>query len=545
MNKAGAIIRVSTVKQLDGTSPDKQLVAIQTLASEQGYIIEPANIWKLAESGNLIDREGFRNALEAVTAGKVSRVFVFNVDRLGRNSLEMMLFLRDMGNSDIECWAAESKKVLKWDDFIFQIEAAVASKERQEIIKRTSDGMERAIRRGQFSGGIIAYGYRFNPETKALEVDDEEAKVIKLIFSWTVDEQISTIKIANRLNAMGIPTRYKKDGRKIFYKGKRAAEHTAGIWRAGRILNMMKNTAYMGVWEYGKRSKKRKPENRIKTTCPAIVTPDVFKKAQQVMSSHRISQDNKPTRKYLLRGLIKCELCGLTFIGTYYRTNHVKGKEKRYYVCDGRHSYLKLGKPKCENPYLKASELEDAVWEDVKFYCENPEVAIHQLRENNSTNANDVILPLDEIEKQIREIERQKKNILELSIKSKEVDSESVDALLSENKASLKSLQVYKEQLQNRMSNSKRLEEEIQSVADRLASLQGNIENATYEEKFKAVSALVKSITVNKNKVGEKDIPVVTITYRFNDPESLPAFSPSVSAILEDCTLTDSWRRLT
>ncbi|HUI87718.1 MAG TPA: hypothetical protein VLX61_03225 [Anaerolineales bacterium] len=118
-----------------------------------------------------------------------------------------------------------------------------------------------------------------------------------------------------------------------------------------------------------------------------------------------------------------------------------------------------------------------------------------------------------------------------------------MDALLSENKASLKSLQAYKEQVQSRTSNSKRLEEEIQSVADRLASLQGNIENATYEEKFKAVSALVKSITVNKNKVGQKDIPVVTITYRFNDPESLPAFSPSIPAIVGNYTLTDSSRR--
>lgn len=179
MKKAGAIIRVSTIKQLDGTSPDKQINFIKELANEQGFILDPANIWKLAESGNLIDREGFRNALDAVEAGKVSRVYVFNIDRLGRNSLEMMLFLRDMGNLGIECWAAESKKVLKWDDFLFQIEAAVASKERQEILKRTSDGMERAVKRGQFSGGVIAYGYRYNPLTKMLEIDEEEADVIR------------------------------------------------------------------------------------------------------------------------------------------------------------------------------------------------------------------------------------------------------------------------------------------------------------------------------------------------------------------------------
>lgn len=541
MNKAGAIIRVSTIKQLDGTSPDKQLVAIQTLASEQGYTIEPANIWKLAKSGNLIDREGFRNALDAVAAGKVSRVYVFNVDRLGRNSLEMMLFLRDMGNLDIECWAAESKKVLKWDDFLFQIEAAVASKERQEIIKRTSDGMERAVKRGQFSGGIIAYGYRYNPESKALEVDEDEAKVIKLIFDWTTKDKISTVRIAERLNAMSIPTRYKKDGRKISYKGKRSAEHTAGIWRAGRVLNMMKNSAYMGVWEYGKRSKKRKAEDRIKVTCPVIVTSEQFSLAQEVLSSHRIYPLNTEPRKYLLRGLITCELCGLTYSGVYARVGHNKSREKRYYVCNGCHSYKKIGKPKCLNASINANELEKAVWEDVKFYCQNPEVAIHQLRELHSARYEDSLPQIAEVGKQIQELQRQRRNIIELSIKSKELDTETVDNLLNENKRSLNELQAYKDSLENQRKGYQQLEDEIQSVASRLASLQSSIENATFEEKFRAISVLVKSITVNKNMVGNKETPVVTITYRFNDPEkavALPALSNP--AIVNDYTLTDS-----
>ena len=270
MNKAGAIVRVSTVKQLDGTSPDKQLAAIQSFADEQGYSIKSENIWKLAKSGNISDREGFRSALDAASMGKVSRVYVLNVDKLGRNTLEMLLFLRDMNDLSIECWAAENKKALQGDDFILQIEAAVASKERQEIIKPTSDGMERAIRRGQFSGGVIAYGYNYNRESKKLEVDEEEAKIIKLMFSWTIEDRLSTVKIAERLNDLGIPTRYKKNGRKINYKGKRKEEFTAGIWRAGRVLNMIKNPAYMGVWEWGKRSKKRKMDNRIPGYCPRL-----------------------------------------------------------------------------------------------------------------------------------------------------------------------------------------------------------------------------------------------------------------------------------
>jgi site-specific DNA recombinase len=521
LNNAGAIVRVSTVKQLDGTSPDKQLAAIQSFAIEQGYSIEPDNIWKLAESGNIIDREGFRNALNAATLGKVSRVYVFNVDRLGRNSLEMMLFLRDIQNSGIECWAAENKKSLRWDDFIFQIEAAVASKERQEIIKRTSDGMERAIKRGQFSGGIIAYGYKYNHETKQLEVDQEEVKVIKMIFSWTIEEHISTVKIAERLNALGIPTRYKKDGRKISYKGKRKEGFTAGIWRAGRVLNMMRNTAYMGVWEWGKRSKKRKQDNRITGYCPAIVSIEEFNKAQEVIHGNRVIQSHEPNRKYILRGLIKCELCGLTYTGVYSRVGKNKVAEKRYYVCNGRHSYKKIGKPKCLNLYLNADEIEKAVWEDVKFYCKNPQVVLHQLKEIYESKNEDVNPKIIEVEKQIQELKRERNNLIELSIKSKEIDTETLDHYLATNKRSLYDITVYKEQLENHKQRQQQIENEIQSVATRLEALSKNIDNANYEEKFRAISELVKNISVNKSVFENKETPIVTITYRFNEPENI------------------------
>ena len=49
---------------------------------------------------------------------------------------------------------------------------------------------------------------------------------MRLIFEWTTEERISTLKIADRLNAMGIPTRYAMDGRKVRRPGKQSAEHS-------------------------------------------------------------------------------------------------------------------------------------------------------------------------------------------------------------------------------------------------------------------------------------------------------------------------------
>ena len=101
---------------------------------------------------------------------------------------------------------------------------------------------------------------------------------------------------------------------------------------------------------------------------------------------------------------------------------------------------------------------------------------------------------------------------------------------------SLDELINYKKSLENQRNNFEQIENEIQSVASCLTSLQSNIENASFEEKYNAISALVKSITVNKNTVGAKDTPVVTITYRFNDPESITPLPIPTPAIVKDCT---------
>ncbi|GBF32015.1 hypothetical protein DCCM_0206 [Desulfocucumis palustris] len=55
---------------------------------------------------------------------------------------------------------------------------------------------------------------------------------MRLIYRLVAEEKYSTIKVADYLNALCIPTSYAKDGRKM-RKGIRKV-NTAGIWRPGR-----------------------------------------------------------------------------------------------------------------------------------------------------------------------------------------------------------------------------------------------------------------------------------------------------------------------
>ena len=67
----------------------------------------------------------------------------------------------------------------------------------------------------------------------------------------------------------------------------------------------------MGGHEYGKRSP-RSGRETITRDVPAIVPEAVWKKAQQTLKANFLFGVRSARTQYLLRGLIKCGLCGKT-----------------------------------------------------------------------------------------------------------------------------------------------------------------------------------------------------------------------------------------
>lgn len=532
-NKAGAIIRVSTTRQLEGTSPEKQIEKILGLASAQGYDIDQKHIWQLAESGGSRERVGFAEALKAGKKGDISRVYVFNIDRLGRDLLEMLLFLRQLEDIGIDCWGAEKGQQLNGNDFLFQIEGAVASKERQEILRRTQDGLLRAIKGGKYSGGIVAYGYRINPDSKQLEIEDNEAETIRMMFKWCVDDRVSCIKIAERLNAMGIPTRYQIDGR-MMKKGKRAPEKTDGRWRSARVRCVLRNPAYKGEWEWGKRSKKRKPGDTIPGFCPPIVSKEIFAKAGDIISQNRLYSTRNSRREYLLRSLIKCSSCGKTYCGSYSLAGPNKSKERAYYRCNGKSKWQDLGMSKCQSPNIRADEIEAVVWEDIKSFCKSPDNVLEQLRSQQKPLDKSVDHTISHVSNQITELKRQEVNLIKIAATSQEVNSLTLDGLLLENNKSQGELIAYKAALEVQRLRADTLEDDLIDVASRLAQLGDRIDQASFEERRHAVEELVKEIQVQSQTLDGKRIPVITITYRFSEP--CQEIIPPPSAVVPDHT---------
>lgn len=326
--------------------------------------------------------EGAR-LLRDAKAGKFNLLLVYKLDRLGRSARVILNAVHELEQAGVK--VRSMTEPFDTGDpsgrFLLTILAGVADLERETILERLWYGANRVAREGKWLGGIVPYGYKVNDEG-FLEINEDplpsvgisEADVIRLMYKLVAEDGCSTIEVADYFNALGIPPSYIKDGRKV-KRGKRK-ENTAGIWRPSRIRNMIVNPTYKGVHVYGKRTNKQR--ELIPRKVPAIVSEEIWNKAQKVLKENQILSSKNSKRNYLLTGLIKCNVCGSNYHGVTYPAKENK-KELSYYRCNGKAVYRGPLQGKCRSKNIPRQWLEDLVWKDCVEFIQNPGEALKEL----------------------------------------------------------------------------------------------------------------------------------------------------------------------
>ncbi len=110
---------------------------------------------------------------------------------------------------------------------------------------------------------------------------------------------------------------------------------------------------------------------------PVLADGGLQDQAAAALTENRRYPNRKNARKYLLRGLVKCEACGAAC------TEHPAGKNGKtyhYYTC-------RAGRPNAgrgsshKPPYLNAVWLEDLVWTDVRHFLQIPGEVLERVRD--------------------------------------------------------------------------------------------------------------------------------------------------------------------
>ena len=278
------------------------------------------------------DRDKLQLIKKYAEQGKFDILLVFMFDRLGRKSDETPFVVEWFAKKGVRVWSVkegEQRFESHTDRLTNYIRFWQADGESQKTSMRTKTALGQMVEEGRFRGGNAPYGYRLEKsgilnkrkhEVYMLVIDEDEARVVRMMFDLCVSSGYGRWRLANFLNDHGIKNR----------KGQN--------WHDASVGGILHNPLYKGILRSGETY--AGPFDELQ-----IIAPDHFDLAQKLMlertnerKEHRTVPLNT-TGQSLLSGNIFCGHCGgrlvLTTNGkTVRRADGTAVYKKRIrYVC--------------------------------------------------------------------------------------------------------------------------------------------------------------------------------------------------------------------
>jgi len=505
--RAALYARVSTEEQAKNFSIETQLDQLHRYCQQHGYEVAEEYI-DPGFSGTTLQRPALSKLLKDAQVKRFDCVVVYKLDRLFRSNRHMYNTIFEWEELGIALASVTEPfdTTTTMGKAYLGMASTFAEWERNTFIERSRDGMRKAIEKGQYSGGIVAYGYRLNPDTKQLEIDEQEAKVVRDMFSWLINDKMSCYTIAQMLNALVIPTRYAKGKRGI------RSKKTASVWRPSRVYHILTNTMYTGKWQYGRRGKRKE---LIPARCPDVIDDVTFEMAQARLRKNNLWADKNRRRTYLLRGLIRCDLCGHYYTG--FCTHSSAGRELRYYRCNGKAQRGNLLSQSCRAPSISADVVEELIWSQISEFVQNPEVVKQALEDKfDASRQAGYIADLARTRHRLGELKQAEINLLKrFADPADDYSLETLEGALVSLRRDRELVQRKIRELEETITAEDEQQRKLEDVTSILSSLKESVENATPQVKLQVIETLLQEIRVGKSEDGAATLKIV---YAFTKP---------------------------
>jgi site-specific DNA recombinase len=458
--KADIYCRVSTDNQeREGTSLQTQLDNCLTYCQGKDYDV--SHRFSEAYSGLSLERPELDKLRELVRTEVIDIVVCYSLDRLTRDPGHGVILTQELEKHHVALeTVTEDVDNSELGKLITYIRGYASKLEAEKIRERTMRGKRAKALESKIPHGGFArlYGYDYDRTSKKRIVNETEAYWVKQIFELLVNEGSSTNAVPYRLRDLKAPTK--------------RSQH----WNRSSVIEILKNPAYTGktyAFTFFQGTNRRKPQSEwieIPDATPAIITEELFEAAQtQLKLNHEKSKRNTK-QQYLLRGHLYCRQCGHAYCGHMDRTIG-------YYRCPGK---LRITTPvnRCLNKNWRVDKLEAIVWKEIERVLDNPDFIVTAIeKQRDDANNIDTLEPeLQLVEKQLRALDREQKQLLQWALKGFPEDT-----VVAENKRineSRSSLQSRKAALETQVQASReaavslpKMEEYIQLVREKLTDL--------------------------------------------------------------------------
>ena len=206
--------------QVDGYSLEAQKNCLKRFAEREEMIVVDT-YEDAGKSGKSIEgRPAFKKMLSDIESGiNVDYVLVYKLSRFGRNAADILNSLALLQTYDVNLICIEEgiDSSQTSGKLLISVLSAVAEIERENILEQTMNGRREKARQGKWNGGPAPYGYTINDGV--LQIDEEEAKIVKTIYEMYVNTKIGYTGIAKYLNLQGITKRPRKESDAKVFSG--------------------------------------------------------------------------------------------------------------------------------------------------------------------------------------------------------------------------------------------------------------------------------------------------------------------------------------
>lgn len=311
MQRVAAYCRVST----DSSDQTNSLV------SQEKYFREYINHnpeWELAQvfvdtgiSGTSTKkRAAFNQMINEAMIGNFSLILTKEISRFARNTLDSIYYTRKLKEHGVGViFMNDNINTLDKDaELRLTIMSSIAQEESRKTSDRVKWGQKRRMEQGVvFGRDMLGYDVR----NGKLYINEEGAKIVRLIFHKFVNEEKGSHVIARELREAGIRT--------FAYMNQ---------WSNTAILRVVRNEKYVGdliqkktitpnYLDHQKKYNKGEEEFVVlHNHHEPIVSRELFEKAQMelVRRSPGSEKKEKHSNRYCLSGKIKCGICGSSFV---------------------------------------------------------------------------------------------------------------------------------------------------------------------------------------------------------------------------------------
>ena len=257
------------------------------------------------------NREQFLQMIADAESHEFEVILVHKLNRFGRNTLEVLEYkdsLEDMGIELIS--VTERLESTPEGKLMLIIIAGMNEFYSDNLSQEVMKGLKENAYQCKFTGGTPPLGYKVDPESRKLVIDENEAMIVRLIFQRYASGY-GYNSIINELTHLGYHT---KSG-KLFGKNS--------------LYELLRNEKYIGVYTYNRAAKRKKDGTRnyhsykdpsdiirIPGGCPALVDQKTWHCVQKIMEQNKkVHLQQHGQRVYILSGKVFCGLCGAKMYG--------------------------------------------------------------------------------------------------------------------------------------------------------------------------------------------------------------------------------------